>query len=394
MLRKTFVSLFAVLALATYANAGPVYLKLVLDPSTTAGSGVAPISRAPATGNWTVTSNRNLAGSFHLYALSDVTNTTGISAFSVALGGAGVSYSNVFNRSPLSSFNNTDENGDTVQSGIVGFDQIRSGSGVNPALPIQGGQDAASLHKIAGMGSGPPNNFNNTPGLNPPPDGGARSWGASTSGQWGIYGTDPTETVAGRTWLFLGEGNYAGGTPTIDHANSWVQVFVDPTGTNPFGAQRRAGGANVSGVNETLVDGVPGPAGTPPSITDLIITNKHAVNDSPITGNITATGSTPITWSGFTFLDFVASHGGDPVYAAGQASNATLASNGPNSAGFSWDSIGAPRGTYRWTVDAQNGFGTDNDGIISVQITGVPEPATFALVGLALVGLVGVTRRR
>lgn len=62
---------------------------------------------------------------------------------------------------------------------------------------------------------------------------------------------------------------------------------------------------------------------------------------------------------------------------------------------FRWDTTGSTLGTYTWTVDATNGFGTstgDDRGLITIQIN-VPEPRSIVL----LAGVVAVStlhRRR
>jgi hypothetical protein len=66
-----------------------------------------------------------------------------------------------------------------------------------------------------------------------------------------------------------------------------------------------------------------------------------------------------------------------------------------NAGNFSWNTAGAKRGTYAWAITGTGagGVGTDG-GTISVEVQQIPEPATFAMVGLALVGCVGAARRR
>ena len=63
-----------------------------------------------------------------------------------------------------------------------------------------------------------------------------------------------------------------------------------------------------------------------------------------------------------------------------------------NAGNFSWNTAGAKRGTYAWAITG-TGQGTDG-GIISVNVTQVPEPATLSLFGLALVGFIGFARKR
>jgi hypothetical protein len=64
---------------ADAAQAGPVYVYLVVDPSTTAGAGV------PASGGFAVTSTRSGVGTWHLYAVDDIIGSFGIRNYSVTL---------------------------------------------------------------------------------------------------------------------------------------------------------------------------------------------------------------------------------------------------------------------------------------------------------------------
>src|SRR4051794_5941056 len=69
---------------AANAHAGPMFVYLVVDPTTTAGAGV------PAVNSMTVTSSRSGAGSWHLYAVDDSTTDFGIRNYSITLSpGAG-----------------------------------------------------------------------------------------------------------------------------------------------------------------------------------------------------------------------------------------------------------------------------------------------------------------
>jgi len=229
MIRRTFLAGIAVLALAVTANAGQMYVVGVLDPTTTAGAGIAPINRANSTGTFTVTSSLSGAGRWHLYALDDVTGSFGLAGFSVPVGGTATGH---LNRSTTATFAGYDDADETLsnQSGAAGFSDalVRSGVGSNPANPIQGSQAIGSQFDIPGMGQ-TAGNLNSTPNLIAPGD--HRTWGAVTSGQWGNYATSPTiaqltlklGTVpalqgaitamnAGKKWVLLGEGLYTAGT--------------------------------------------------------------------------------------------------------------------------------------------------------------------------------------
>lgn len=91
----------------------------------------------------------------------------------------------------------------------------------------------------------------------------------------------------------------------------------------------------------------------------------------------TSAGTAPITWENLV------------INGPGALLNApTLTSGGD----FSWNSHGSPYGDYTFSATARNSAGT-SVGTLSIELI-VPEPATMSLVGLAMIGLVGLGRRR
>jgi hypothetical protein len=202
MIRRTFLAIVAVLALATTANAGTVYVWLVVDPATTAGSGVPVI---PSNGsNLAVSSSRSGPGSWHLFAVDDADNSAGIRSFSIKLNGT---VSSVLNRSPTTSWNDADD----VASN-AGFSDVRT---TTPT--IGAGQGVTNPVVIGGFGQ-TASNF----GAKLPT---AVSFAVTTSGQWGTYAaadgiTSGVIVASGhvRNAVFLAEGLYTGAAPTVDIA--------------------------------------------------------------------------------------------------------------------------------------------------------------------------------
>ena len=371
-----FFLLFASLWTAS-ADAGAVFLRLVVDPPTTAGFGVPTIPRDNSTGSFSVTSNKSGPGSFHLYALDAGADSFGIAYFQVGLFG-GVTSSSVLNRSPIADFDTLDDQGNSVEnaSGHAGFslNLLRSGVGSNPRIPVQGAQDVGSVYRIGGLGQ-TASNFNNTPNLPAVPAGGIRAWSGITSGAWGNYATDPAP-YNGKSWLLLGEGNYTGNLPSIDFGSSTKVLYY---ASADFNSQKEAT------TNLCL-------ACYPPTVQDVDVNNVIA-NDP---GLLTLTMSlvpvppppiSPLIWSNFTFDSFV------PAPGESGTGPTTPATFNTSSRQFSWNTVGSPLGTYKWLVTATNDYGADV-GSITVHITAVPEPATITLLGFALAALYNCNRRR
>jgi PEP-CTERM motif len=127
-----------------------------------------------------------------------------------------------------------------------------------------------------------------------------------------------------------------------------------------------------------------------PVVTPLSIINNTL--NATVGGTVTATNA-PTSWlpagPGITLASYVPGFGAAP----GAPGLLVPALWNPANQAFSWNTAGSTRGTYVWNVSATNTGGTGN-GTITVEQHAVPEPATIAMAGLALVGVVGFARRR
>jgi hypothetical protein len=131
------------------------------------------------------------------------------------------------------------------------------------------------------------------------------------------------------------------------------------------------------------------PVGIAPLVADLpqfnTTTLGEVVNLQPID---TAPGTAPVGWTIGT-PSYVPGFGALP--GAPGLGTATFGID-PNTGAFTFNTNGATRGVYTFSGTASNAIGSDPFSI-TVGVTQVPEPATFALVGLALVGFAGFRRK-
>lgn len=206
-------SLFTALVLAcsfgaNAALAGPLYVFLVVDPATTAGAGVA------SSNDFSVTSTRSGVGTWHLYAVDDLPDSFGIRSFNIKLNpGQEGTIPIMCNRSPNTRWDDDPTFGSGSGTVAAGFSDIRSGRNVTW---ISGGQGVVNNTNIGGLGISAGNFQLQTPG---------QSFSTTTSGQWGTYADPFTSGELGNTGrmrnaLFLGEGTYTGGAPTVDLTTS------------------------------------------------------------------------------------------------------------------------------------------------------------------------------
>jgi hypothetical protein len=186
------------------AHAGPMYVYLNIDPPTTAGFGV------PTVNGLGVSSSRSGVGTWHLYAADDSSADFGIRNYNISLTGTIPALNH---RSPNDAAWDTALNDGPF---AAGFNDLRSGSNVNPMVA---GQGLANTPPIGGFGQSA-GNFQTAElasGMVPANHPGV------VSGQWGIYndGTRSSGLLSSgpRYALFLAEGTYTGAAPSVGSAS-------------------------------------------------------------------------------------------------------------------------------------------------------------------------------
>lgn len=331
-------SLVCLCGMSSAANAATVSLELVLNPAAPGCVGCT----LSGVNTWNLIA-KDITGA------AEAQQSFGISAFSIPVLGV----SSVLNRSPRT---NVDEEGESLPAG---FTLARSGNNgvVTPGGFLVGGaQDNATP----------------TPFL-------IRGYGKESSGfSTKLPGKTllPTQTqVSWNSGLVLAEGRYtASSTPSINFQSVEIGVSIF---------------AEANGVLTQAATVVPGAVSLAPLVADLLHTTTtlgEVVNLKPIDS---VPGTAPVTWSALGGPTYTPGFGALPT--APGLGSATFSWN-PATQAFQFSTNGATRGSYVWTGSASNTAGSDPFQIL-VDVTQVPEPATFALVGLALLGFAGFRRK-
>jgi hypothetical protein len=137
---------------------------------------------------------------------------------------------------------------------------------------------------------------------------------------------------------------------------------------------------------------------TAPTVTNA----EYAGIDASVPGTLThqfqatdiETPAGPFAWDQLVLQSYTPNYGGA---GSGPAVMPTLSGSGA----FEWNTVGSPRGDYVFRVRASDNTNIDftgadlsSTGTITVRITSVPEPTSFAVCGLVLMGVVVRLRRR
>jgi hypothetical protein len=236
----------------------------------------------------------------------------------------------------------------------------------------------ASANALVGVAFAENNNINN--GVQAfPADTDTRDYGVGSSllGAWGI---PAAEQVASMNFAYLVVPKSAWAAGKITGLDLAVQIGLPGGGVETL---------TEDSFNFANPGGGP-PVGVLPTVADLLHSTTTLGEVVNLTPTDTAPGTPPVTFSALSGPTYTPGFGA-PNNAPGLGT-ATFSWN-PATQAFQFNTLGATRGTYVWTGTASNTAGSDPFSL-TVNVTQVPEPATFAMVGLALVGFVGVARRR
>ncbi|MGD9634694.1 MAG: PEP-CTERM sorting domain-containing protein [Pirellulales bacterium] len=275
-------------------------------------------------------------GTYQLFAESSADDNQGIVGYGISI----QNVSTVLHRAPRVSGSETPD-GDVFPAGFTllrsGNNQVPTGSG----FLIGAGQDTVTPTPYLIQG------FGQTPG----------SWVASLPAE------NTNSGIIQPSWsgkLLLAEGTYqAGAAPSVDLAN--VDVFANViVGSGVEKASLVLGGQNgIPLVGDKAVD--------------WFSQNPPVANSD----SLSLTDDGPVgVWSIDSFT----------------APNGVAPSIDPSTGLFTWIGNGSPAGTYPAVLKYTDGLGASDTGTLSITWH-IPEPSTFALFGLALIGFAGCRRK-